>query len=124
MDIFLAGSYSITKKEKGDLELFKETWISGSIYSGTGHGTMYQKIVENRVKTDGLSTLYKIDGLGEDGLGFRYMINPQRESSSRGKMFTKIPTEKREALMSGNLEIDRPIINYYDFSPDFVNIRK
>ena len=123
MDIFLAGSYSITKKEKGDLELFKETWISGSIYSGTGHGTMYQKIVENRVKTDGLSTLYKIDGLGEDGLGFRYMINPQRESSSRGKMFTKIPTEKREALMSGNLEIDRPIINYYDFSPDFGNIR-
>ena len=123
VDIFLAGSYSITKKEKGDLELFKETWISGSIYSGTGHGTMYQKIVENRVKTDGLSTLYKIDGLGEDGLGFRYMINPQRESSSRGKMFTKVPTEKREALMSGDLEIDRPIINYYDFSPDFGNIR-
>ncbi len=123
VDIFLAGSYSITKKDKGSLELFKETWISGSIYSGTGHGTMYQKIVENRVKTDGLSTLYKIDGLGEDGLGFRYMINPQRESSSRGKMFTKVPTEKLEALKSGNLEIDRPIINYYDFSPDFGNIR-
>ena len=123
VDIFLAGSYSIIKKEKGNLELFKETWISGSIYSGTGHGTMYQKVVENRVKTDGLSTLYKIDGLGEDGLGFRYMINPQRESSSRGKMFTKIPTEKREALEKGSLEIDRPIINYYDFSPDFGNIR-
>jgi adenine-specific DNA-methyltransferase len=123
VDIFLAGSYSITKKDKGDLDLFKETWISGSIYSGTGHGSMYQKVVEKRVETDGLSTLYKIDGLGEDGLGFRYMINPQRESSSRGKMFTKIPTEKKEALENGGLDIDRPIINYYDFSADFGNIR-
>ena len=123
VDIFFADSYSITKKEKGDINLFKETWISGSIYSGTGHGTTYQKIVENRVKTDGLSTLYKIYGLGEDGLGFRYMINPQRESSSRGKMFTKIPVEKKEALENGGLDIDRPIINYYDFSADFGNIR-
>lgn len=123
VDIFLAKSYSITKKEKGNIDLFKETWLSGSIYSGTGHGKTYQKIVENRVKIDGLSTLYKIYGLGEDGLGFRYMINPQRVLSSRGKMFTKIPIEKREALENGNSQIFRPIINFYDFSPDFGNIR-
>ena len=123
VDIFLANSYSITKKEKGNIDLFKETWLSGSIYSGTGHGKIYQKIVENRVKTDGLSTLYKIYGLGEDGLGFRYMINPQRAASSRGKMFTKIPIEKKEALENGDSQIFRPIINFYDFSPDFGNIR-
>lgn len=123
VDIFLANSYSITKKETGNIDLFKETWLSGSIYSGTGHGKTYQKIVENRVKTDGLSTLYKIYGLGADGLGFRYMINPQRESSSRGKMFTKVPLEKREALENGNLDTLKPIINFYDFSPDFGNIR-
>lgn len=123
VDVFRAGSYSIKQHEKGSMDFFKETWLSGSIYSGTGHGKTYQKIVEPRVKTDGLSTLYKIHGLGEDGLGYRYMINPQRESSSRGKMFTKIPTEKREALESGNLETTKPIINFYDFSPDFGNIR-
>jgi len=123
VDIFLAGSYSITKKEQGDIDSFKETWLSGSIYSGTGHGKTYQKIVENRVKTDGLSTLYKIYGLGEDGLGYRYMINPQRESSTRGKMFTKVPTEQREALERGDSEVFKPIINFYDFSPDFGNIR-
>jgi len=123
VDIFLAGSYSIKKYEKGDLDFFKETWLSGSIYSGTGHGLTYQRIVEKRVKEDGLSTIYKIHGLGEDGLGFRYMINPQREGSSRGKMFTKIPTEKREALENGNLTTERPVINFYDFSPDFGNIR-
>ncbi len=103
--------------------MFKETWLSGSIYSGTGHGKTYQKIVENRVETDGLSTLYKIYGLGEDGLGFRYMLNPQRKSSTRGKMFTKIPVEKRKALEVGDLDVFKPIINYYDFSPDFGNIR-
>lgn len=123
VDIFLADSYSISKNKEGNIDLFKETWLSGSIYSGTGHGKTYQKIVENRVKTDGLSTLYKIYGLGEDGLGFRYMINPQRESSSRGKMFTKVPLEKREALENGNLDTLKPIINFYDFSPDFGNIR-
>lgn len=123
VDIFLKGSYSIDEKEEGNVDLFKETWLSGSIYSGTGHGKTYQKIVENRVSTDGLSTLYKIYGLGEDGLGFRYMINPQKASSSRGKMFTKIPLEKKLVLENGNLDITRPIINYYDFSPDFGNIR-
>ena len=123
VDIFFAKSYSIAKKETGNIELFKETWLSGSIYSGTGHGKTYQKIVENRVKADGLSTLYKIYGLGEDGLGFRYMINPQKASSSRGKMFTKVPTEKREALEHGNSDVYRPINNFYDFSPDFGNIR-
>jgi len=123
VDIFFAGSYSVKKQDVGNMDLFKETWLSGSIYSGTGHGKMYQKIVESRVKEDGLSTLYKIHGLGEDGLGFRYMINPQRESSSRGKMFTKIPTEKKEALEKGNFGTYKPIINFYDFSPDFGNIR-
>jgi adenine-specific DNA-methyltransferase len=123
VDIYLNGSYSIAKKGKGNISLFKETWLSGSIYSGTGHGKTYQKIIENRVKIDGLSTLYKIHGLGEDGLGFRYMINPQREGSTRGKMFTKVPTQKKEEIKNGNSRVYKPIINYYDFSPDFGNIR-
>lgn len=123
VDIFLSKSYSIKKQNSGTMELFKETWLSGSIYSGTGHGKTYQKIIEPRVKTDGLSTLYKIYGLGEDGLGYRYMINTQKESSSRGKMFTKIPIEKKKAIKSGNYAEYKPIVNYYDFSPDFGNIR-
>jgi len=123
VEIFLKGSYSIKKQDTGNIDLFKETWLSGSIYSGTGHGKTYQKIVEGRVKTDGLATIYKIHGLGEDGLGYRYMINPQRESSTRGKMFTKVPIEKRTAIEKGESDIFRPIVNFYDFSPDFGNIR-
>jgi len=122
VDIFLPGSYSIKKQKEGKIDLFKETWLSGSIYSGTGHGKTYQKIVEKRVETDGLKVLYKIYGLGEDGLGYRYMINPQRTGSTRGKMFTKVPTDKKEKIENGDNEIFKPIINLYDFSPDFGNI--
>ena len=102
VDIFLPGSYSIKKQKEGKIDLFKETWLSGSIYSGTGHGKTYQKIVEKRVETDGLKVLYKIYGLGEDGLGYRYMINPQRTGSTRGKMFTKVPTDKKEKIENGD----------------------
>lgn len=123
VEVFKKGSYLIEKQNHGNIDLFKETWLSGSIYSGTGHGKTYQKIVEPRVERDGLSTLYKIYGLGEDGLGFRYMIGPQREGSNRGKMFTKIPLVKREQLGSGELQRERTIINFYDFSADFGNIR-
>lgn len=122
VDIFLPGSYSIKKQNVGGMNLFKETWLSGSIYSGTGHGKTYQKIVEKRVEVDGLSVLYKIYGLGEDGLGYRYMINPQKVGSTRGKMFTKIPTDKKEKIENGDSEVFKPIVNLYDFSPDFGNI--
>ncbi|MDD4376343.1 MAG: site-specific DNA-methyltransferase [Clostridia bacterium] len=122
VDIFLNGSYEITKEE-GNIELFKETWLSGSIYSGTGHGKTYQKICEPRVEEDGLATLYKIYGLGEDGLGYRYMINPLQPNKNRGKMFTKVPVNIKDAILDGGYDKPSPIVNFYDFSPDFGNIR-
>ncbi|WP_421409226.1 site-specific DNA-methyltransferase [Streptococcus suis] len=122
VEVFKNGSYLIEKKQ-GNIDLFKETWISGSIYSGTGHGLTYQKIVEPRIEIDGVGAIYKIYGLGEDGLGYRYMSNPIKEGANRGKMFTKLPLEKREAFLNGSLEKTRPIINFYDFAADFGNIR-
>ncbi|MBY4974027.1 site-specific DNA-methyltransferase [Streptococcus suis] len=122
VEVFKNGSYLIEKKQ-GNIDLFKETWISGSIYSGTGHGLTYQKIVEPRIDIDGVGAIYKIYGLGEDGLGYRYMSNPIKEGANRGKMFTKLPLEKREAFLNGSLEKTRPIINFYDFAADFGNIR-
>ncbi len=122
VDIFLKGSYEITKEE-GNIELFKETWLSGSIYSGTGHGKTYQRICEPRLEEDGLATLYKIYGLGEDGLGYRYMINPLQPNKNRGKMFTKVPINIKDAILDGSYDKPSPIVNFYDFSADFGNIR-
>ena len=123
VDVWLPGTYEIKKKEKGSIELFKETWISGSILSGTGHGLMYTKVIDARRAEDGDGCLYRIHGIGEDGLGYRYYTNPTSAEANRGKMLTKVPTNILEKVKSGEAKKESPIINYYDFSPDFGNIR-
>ena len=122
VQIFKKGQWSLSKSTPG-IDKLKETWISGSIYSGTGHGTTYQKIVEPRLKTDGYQCLYKIYGLGEDGLGYRYFTGPTKIGATKGKMFTGVPLVKREELEKGNAVRYKTISNLYDFSPDFGNIR-
>ena len=122
MDIWKPGSFSISDVEPS-LEGFKETWISGSILTGTGHGKMYTRMIDSRLSDDGNGCLYRIHGIGEDGLGFRYYTNPTDPSAARGKMYTKVPTVKREQIASGEAFKESPIVNFYDFAGDFGNIR-
>ncbi|MGA2910694.1 MAG: site-specific DNA-methyltransferase [Candidatus Microgenomates bacterium] len=121
--IFKKGEWKILKHTESGKNLLKETWVSGSIYSGTGNGTMVQNVIEPRVLVDGYGSLYKIEGLGEDGLGFRYFTGPQKVGATRSKMYTGIPTVRAEELNEGNAVRYLSIPNYYDFSPDFGNIR-
>lgn len=122
VEVFTKGNWTIEKVEPS-LDKLKETWVTGSIYSGTGHGLTYQKIVEPRLKIDGYGSLYKIYGLGEDGLGYRYFTNPQKEGATKGKMYTGIPLNKKEDIKKGTATKLGTITNFYDFSPDFGNIR-
>lgn len=122
VEVFKKGEWDIETVEPG-IDNLKETWVTGSIYSGTGHGKMYQKVVEPRLDIDGYQCLYKIYGLGEDGLGYRYFTGPQKVTATKGKMFTGVPLEKREALEKGKAIKYGVISNFYDFSPDFGNIR-
>ena len=121
--VFRKGEWEIIKHKEPARNLLKETWVSGSIYTGTGNGTMVQNVIEPRVETDGYGCLYKIDGLGEDGLGYRYFAGPQKEGATRSKMFTGIPIAKTEDLESGDAVKYKSISNIYDFSADFGNIR-
>lgn len=122
VEIFRKGEWEIEDVGAG-IDNLKETWVTGSIYSGTGHGKMYQKVVEPRVEIDGYQCLYKVYGLGEDGLGYRYFTGPQKATATKGKMFTGVPLVKREEIESGNAVKLGVISNVYDFSPDFGNIR-
>ena len=122
VEIFKKGEWSITEVPP-DINNLKETWVTGSIYSGTGHGKMYQKVVEPRLNIDGYQCLYKIYGLGEDGLGYRYFTGPQKLTATKGKMFTGVPLDKRKGLKDGTAIKLGVIPNFYDFSPDFGNIR-
>lgn len=126
VDIFYPDSFDIEVVPESDtksMQYFKETWVTGSIYSGTGHGKVYQKVVEPRVSDDGYGCLYKIYGLGEDGLGYRYMTGPKKQTAKYGKMYNKVPLDKLEGLKSGDYKKEKPILNFYDYSADFGNIR-
>lgn len=123
VQVFKKGQWKIKKHEKGAENLLKEVWITGSIYSDISYGKVYQKIVEPRVNIDGYGSLYKIFGRGEDGLGYRYYTNPQKEGATKGKTYSGIPLTRLEEIKNGGSKQYKPITNYYDYSPDFGNIR-
>jgi adenine-specific DNA-methyltransferase len=121
--IFKKGEWKITGHKESHKDFLKETWVSGSIYSGTGNGTMVQNVIEPRLEIDGYGSLYKIDGLGEDGIGYRYFTGPQKLGATRSKMYSGVPLIRAEELERGNAIKHLSISNFYDFSPDFGNIR-
>jgi len=121
--VFKKGEWQLIKHKTPAMNLLKETWVSGSIYTGTGNGTMVQNVIEPRVEIDGYGSLYKIDGLGEDGLGYRYFTGPQKEGATRSKMFSGVPIKRSEEMDSGESVKYKSIPNFHDFSADFGNIR-
>lgn len=122
--IFKQGEWKINKAQKGSLNLLKETWASGSVLKGNTSGKFFDLYLSVRKTIDGLNCLYKVEGIGEDGLGYRYFTGPQKVTSSRGKFYSGVPLERLDDLNNGTSKKYRPISNYYDFSADFGNIRQ
>ncbi|MEG1597792.1 MAG: site-specific DNA-methyltransferase [Bacilli bacterium] len=122
--IFKDGEWMIEKSE-GKIGLLKETWASGSIVKQSGTAAEFlSKYLIQRKKNDGLNVLYKIDNMGEDGLGYRYVTGPKKEDAIRGKFYSGVPLNRVEEIESGNGSMKtHPISNFYDFSGDFGNIR-
>lgn len=123
VEIFEKGQWEIIKHKTGNKSLLKETWISGSIYTDISYGKIYQRIVEPRIKIDGLGALYKIYGRGDDGLGYRYYTNPQKIGATKGKTYSGVPLIRLAEIESGKSIRYKPISNYYNYAPDFGNIR-
>ena len=122
--IFKDGEWKIEKKP-GRIGLLKETWASGSIVRQSGTAAEFlSKYLIQRKNIDGLNCLYKIDNMGEDGLGYRYVTGPKKIDAIRGKFYSGVPLERLEELNNtGTSMKTRPISNYYDYSGDFGNIR-
>jgi len=121
--VFKKGEWEIVEAAQGFIEGLKETWISGTIYTKMSYGKVFQEVVEPRVKTDGLGTLYKVHGRGEDGLGYRYYTGPQRKNAKRGKMFSGMPLNRvAEIKENGNAVRYVPMGTFYDYAADFGNI--
>lgn len=61
--------------------------------------------------------------MGEDGLGYRYVTGPVKQDAIRGKFYSGVPLDRLEEIKNGTSVKYRPIVNYYDYSGDFGNIR-
>lgn len=121
--VFKKGEWKSIVHKNANINLLKPTWVSGSIYSGTGNGLMVQKVIEPRVEIDGYECLYKIEGLGEDGLGYRYFTGPKRSTALRCMMYSGVPLSRKKEIEEGIAIKYKSIPNVYDYSADFGNIR-
>lgn len=121
--IFKPGEYDIIEKTPS-IDLLKATWASGSVLKGNTSGKFFHLYLEPRKKEDGLGVLYKVEGIGEDGIGYRYFTGPKQEKATKGLFYSGVPITRREEIKNnGFSQKERTIINYYDFSGDFGNIR-
>lgn len=123
VEIFKKGQYKVIKHKEGNRNLLKATWASGSVVKGNASGKFFETYLKPRKEVDGLSTLYKVEGIGEDGIGYRYFTGPQKETATQGLFYSGVPLSRLEEMANGGSKKYRPIQNFYDFSPDFGNIR-
>lgn len=123
VEIFKPGQYEIIEVEPS-LTGLKETWATGSLARvRASAGEFFELYLSERKNTDGLGCLYKVEGIGEDGLGYRYISGPKKVSANKGKFYSGIPLKRVEELKTGKSIKYLPVSNFYDFAGAFGNCR-
>ena len=120
--VFSKGEYEI-KKSIPTIDGLKETWATGAVLKANASGKFFGDYIAPRKDIDGLSVLYKVDGIGKDGLGYRYFTGPKRASATKGKFFSGVPNDRRQELAANDAKKYKPILNLHDFSDSFGNCR-
>jgi adenine-specific DNA-methyltransferase len=119
VQVFNAGEWQMEKGEGSEKGL-KEIWATGSILDGNSSGRFFRDFLTGRSREDGLGTLYKVEGIGDDGLGYRYLTGPARATATKGKYFQGVPLAKLKADAEAQ---SSPIENFYDLAGSFGNCR-
>lgn len=118
VDIFGPSDYLITKGDPSEDGL-KEIWATGSILDGNSSGRFFRDYLNGRVSEDGLGSLYKVHGIGDDKFPYRYFTGPRRQGATKGKYFQGIPQSKIGSDDHSTIPID----NFYDLAGSFGNCR-
>lgn len=111
--------YQIVKGEGSENGL-KEVWASGTILDGNSSGRFFRDYLAGRSETDGLGTLYKVYGIGDDKFDYRYFTGPKRAGATKGKYYQGVPLSQLEDTDG---ESTMPIENFYDLAGSFGNCR-
>lgn len=123
VEIFKPGQYHIEEIEPC-LEGLKETWATGSLARvKASAGEFFELYLVDRKDIDGLGCLYKVEGIGEDGLGYRYISGPKKATANKGKFYSGIPMKRLEELKTGKSYRYLPVSNFCDYAGNFGNCR-
>ena len=104
-----------------DIDALKQVWATGTVLKGNASGKFFAEHLAPRKGCDGLGMLYKVFGIGEDGLGYRYFTGPQRASAAWGKFYSGVPQQRRQALALGLDQTPVPIVNHANFADAYGN---
>lgn len=123
VEIFKVNQYEI-KRIAPALQGLKETWATGSLARvRASAGEFFELYLSQRKHIDGLGCLYKVYGIGEDGLGYRYISGPKKFNATKGKFYSGIPLNRLKELENGISIKTNPVPNFYDLSGAFGNCR-
>jgi adenine-specific DNA-methyltransferase len=114
VEIYFSNDYKLTGVKAG-LGAFKPYSIRGSLITQKGSAAeFYEKHLRGRKKQDGLGALYKIIGMGArgDGLGYRYVFQPEKENIKNGSYLQGRPIKE-------NVGKGLPYPNFWDFVNEF-----
>lgn len=123
VEIFKPEQYEIVEVNS-NIDGLKETWATGSLTRvKASAGEFFELYLSDRKDIDGLGVLYKVSGIGEDGLGYRYISGPKKPTAKKGKFYSGVPMKRRAEINSGTSVKYKPVSNFYDFSGAFGNCR-
>ena len=120
VEVFNEGDFVIEKGASSRLGL-KEIWATGTILDGNSSGRFFRDHLGGRVEVDGLGVLYKVYGIGDDALPYRYFTGPKKLTATKGKYYQGIPVDILANLE--NAKKTQPIITFFDLAGDFGNCR-
>lgn len=123
VEIFKPEQYNIVEVPS-NIDGLKETWATGSLSRvKASAGEFFELYLSERKTIDGLGVLYKVSGIGEDGLGYRYISGPKKDTATKGKFYSGVPLSRREEILNGSSLKYKPVPNFYDFAGSFGNCR-
>ena len=120
VEIFEEGNYEIAKRDSS-LNGLKEVWASGTILDINSSGRYFRDYLMDRTENDGIGTLYKVYGIGDDDNEYRYFTGPKRLGATKGKYYQGVPRDKAELNSKETRKVS--IENLWLMAADFGNCR-
>ena len=113
VEVFRPEDYKLKKCEPSEDNL-KRISIRGSIKEGNSSGRFFMKHFEQFIGVN-LGYLYKVENMGDDGLGYRYFIIPDKVSRKNGDYLQGVPQNRADIK-------EVPYANILDFESSFNNV--